>query len=256
MEAEITGRLRAEFEETERGDGARAGGEACANEAQLRSDDPVDQALLEMALYWEQRKDEFVELGNILFFGFVDPAEFYDEPPALGFETLGMISTEWLLFEFAHFDGRTPLEEYVRNPPETASESSLRVLGQVARSQFFSRFEILDKDIEKGVVILSDVYGSKRYAVLDERACEVQHWSDGTLAQRIAYVDGSWRMVGQAHYYDRAAAADTRVDGPGSFHPEDRILKPEAEFASFYMRLMRDLIGIDGRYRKTTTPLD
>lgn len=256
MGAEITGKIQTEFNETKRSASDGAGGDTCANEARLRPDDPVDQALLEMALYWEQRKDEFVEPGNVLFFGFVDPAEFYDEPPMLGFETLGMISTEWLLFEFAHFDGRTPLEEYVRNPPETASESSLRVLGQVARSQFFSRFEILDKDMERGVVTLSDVYGSKRYDVLDERACKIQHWSDGTLAQRIAYVDGSWRMVGKAHYYDRAAAADTRVDGPGSFHPEDRILKPEAEFASFYMRLMRDLIGIDGRYRKTTTPLD
>ena len=74
MEAEITGRLRAEFEETGRSDGD--GGRARAVEAGHRTDDPVDQALLEMARYWEQRKDEFVELGNILFFGFVDPAEF------------------------------------------------------------------------------------------------------------------------------------------------------------------------------------
>ena len=62
-----------------------------------------------------------------------------------------------------------------------------------------------------------------------------------------------WVPLANTRLYDRAAPADTALDGPGFFHPEDRVRKPEAEHASFYLRLVRDIIGIDGRYRHTAT---
>lgn len=124
-------------------------------------------------------------------------------------------------------------------------------LDQAVRTQFFSRFLIRGKDRETGMVALTDVRTDRRYDVLDSHVCEVDRWQDGAIAMRIAQIDGLWRTVGVVHLYDRSCPADVSPDGPGEVHPEDLIRKPEVTQVSFYLRLLRDILGIEGRYHNT-----
>lgn len=212
----------------------------------------IEQDLMAMADYWVARKHEYLWLANSLFMGFVDPAFVYGEEPIIEQDSFNMMFTEWVLFEFPFYDGRTPLEEYLAHPPLGSKDAHLERLQQLTGSQFFSRFEIRGKEATSGACTLVDVCTGKRYDVLDRELCDTDRWRDGTIATRIARVRGTWLAIGRSHFYDRAAPHLTTTDGPGFFHPEDRIFKPWAEHAGFYLRLMRDIIGIDGRYRRTT----
>lgn len=215
--------------------------------------DVVQADINAMARYWEDRKLEFLEPANELFMAFVDPAFRYGEEPYVGHDEFSMFFTEWVLFEFAFLERRTPLEEYAAHPPAGTEPARVARLGEIARSQFFSRFAILDKDPATETVVLSDVVTRRRYDVCDPVTCLQPRWRDGTIGVRIACADGAWHAVGQAHLYDRALPEHTDRDGPGFFHEEDRLIRPEAEHMGFYLRLLRDTVGIEGRYRHTAS---
>ena len=136
--------------------------------------------------------------------------------------------------------------------PHLSPETQER-LTAIADTQFFSRFEILGKDTERLICTLRDVCDNARYAVYDPYLCSVERWNTGTIAERIARVDGMWRGIGRVHLYDRAPHEATDEDGPGMFHPEDRTRKPEGAYLGFYLRLVRDIAGREGRYRAGAT---
>ena len=68
---------------------------------------------------------------------------------------------------------------------------------------------------------------------------------------RVACVDDVWLTVGQLYMYDIARLCDTAVDGPGSVHPEDLDDGFDTGQLSFYLRLVRDTMGAQGRYVKS-----
>ena len=206
----------------------------------------------EMARYWMLRKFTFLEWTSTLFMSIVDPVPAHGPLPDLRFQQLSnMAFTEWLLFECELRDGMTPLELYLAEPPRSLGEDSAARLRQVAETQFFSRFEILSKDRAAGVAALRDVRDGRRYDVADPRVCEIERWRDGTIAERIAHVDGAWTFVGQMHLYDVAPASETAVDGPGELHPEDGDEHWYLEPAGYFLRLVRDVMGAGGRYSET-----
>ena len=63
-------------------------------------------------------------------------------------------------------------------------------------------------------------------------------------------MDGLWQVVGQVHLYDRADPDVTRVDGPGALHPDDLRAEDMCD-AGLFLRLVRDVLGVDGRYAPT-----
>ena len=89
------------------------------------------------------------------------------------------------------------------------------------------------------------------YEVLDSHLCANGRWRDGTIAERLACVEGVWQVVGRARLYDRATPEQTAHDGPGEAHPEDRG-DPYLRDASYFVRLVRDVMGLGGRF--TTQP--
>ncbi|MDY2777425.1 MAG: hypothetical protein SOU51_03515 [Collinsella sp.] len=212
----------------------------------------VERDIEAFARYWGLRKESFLEWTFEIYEGIVKPVAregAWMEPLIL--ELNNMAFTEWILFECEMREGRTPLQLYIDNPPEGVGEEALERLRDVERTQFFSRFAILDKDLERGVAALRDVRTDLRYDVIDPHLCEKPEWGCGTIAQRIAKVGDEWAVVGQMCLYDRAPAATTAVDGPGEFHPEDADLRPELREAGFFLRLMHDVLGVDGRYRRS-----
>lgn len=211
----------------------------------------VERDIRQMANYWLLRKFQFLDWTNEVFFSYIDPYcqlyELEDDKQTI----MSMCYTEWLLFECPLRDGLTPLELYVEERPARVSQPTLDRLLQIRDTQFFSRFAILEKDPSTGISALKDVRTGRRYDVYDQHLCEVEHWKNGTIAERIACIDGNWQIVGQVRMYDRAEPSAVSVDGPGEFHPEDRDARPELEDASYFIRLTRDLLSSDGRYQDT-----
>lgn len=214
-------------------------------------------AMRAIALYWEARKPEFLFEAECEFFDFVNPAFLYGEPPLLDPECLTALFTEWVLFDRPYHEGKTLVETYSARPPVDATPEQIRRARQIAETQLFTRFIIRHKNRASGMAVLEDIQTARRFDVYDPTLCACDRWRNGTIGERIACVDGLWSPIARICLYDRAAPQDTAVDGPGFFHPEDRIKRPEAEHATFYLRLVRDVIGIDGRYRHSATiPVD
>lgn len=212
----------------------------------------VERDIDRVARYWQLRKFQFFDKVADEFLSIVQPAvAFVDEPDPDEAVLVSLAMTEWFLFDRAYRDGRTPLECFIEDPPRDVRAASLKRLRQVARTQFFSRFSILSKDRPPGFSVLEDTRTGSRYDVYDQHLRDVDRWCDGVIAERIGYVDGRWQLVGRLHLYDRASDSLTAPDGPGAVHPEDGELAGHWEKAGFYLRLVRDCLGVDGRYRDT-----
>lgn len=212
----------------------------------------VQRAIRYVADYWIKRKWAFLNEANEEFVAFVDPAFYHREclmPDEVA--SVNMCFTEWALFERPLRCGKTPLQILRDNPPANAPEGLGTILDAVDSSQLFSRFAICDKDTANGMTVLRDVRTNRRYDVLDSHICSMGHWETGTIAVRIASVRDVWQTVGQVYLYDHVPAWENVIDGPGEMHPEDYLCKPEAEHAGFYLRLLRDILGIDGRYHES-----
>lgn len=187
--------------------------------------------------------DEFVD--------YIDPAALYrTRPSERDFMAIEMCFSEWLITERPLRRGLSPLQLAAATPPSDAPGETADLLREVASSQFFSRFAIESKDREQGAATLVDVRTGERYEVLAPRICAIEHWSDGSIALRIARAGGRWQEAGRVNLYDRCAPGPVTEESAGEIHPEDGEL-PEALRSSYYLRLVRDLMGIDGHYRST-----
>lgn len=208
--------------------------------------------LFEMAQYWIARKVEFLGAAAAEFERAVDPAIYYvADPSHEQMIAYNQAFTEWALFERELRDGTTPLQLFSAEQPIALAPEVYDRLRQVARSQYFSRFSIESKDVERGVSVLVDTRSGLRYEVLDSHLTEVEHWRDGVIAERIACVDGKWVGVGQLYLYDIAPAASAGDDGPGAVHPEDLGGRVDTGNLCFFLRLVRDVMGASGRYTPT-----
>lgn len=212
----------------------------------------VERDIASVAKYWWLRKFQYLEHAQIEFELLVEPAIYRECEPSTDLIMLNNQSfSEWMLFDWVYQEGETLLERYIGKAPRGATEEHLDRLEQVAETEFFSRFIILDKEPENNIVLLQDIQSNRRYRVGDERASHVDRWRDGTLGMRIALVDGCWLHVGQCHFYDVASPEHTMVDGPGCVHAEDLEEQPWLEGAAFFARFLHDVLGERGRYSDT-----
>lgn len=209
-----------------------------------------------VAGYWGARKDGWLDEAGAEFEHLVRPIALYGNLPCpvsrlAGVDATNMCFTEWFLFERPLRGGRTPLQLYVGNAPACEDGVSLSRLRQIEQTQFFSRFAIVDKGSD-GFAELRDVRTDRWYRVFDPVLCGRARWRDGTIAERIGCVDGMWCVVGQARLYDRASPDATALDGPGELHSED-LGNQDMLDASYFIRLVRDVMGAEGRYAHTLT---
>lgn len=212
-------------------------------------DKVVGEDLAAVAKFWMLRKFQFLEAARTEFETIVDPALAYTDEPVLDeIIAYNTAFTEWLLFERPYRHGRSLLGCYIEEPPVSASTEALGRLRQVWGTQLFSRFSILDKDPSTSMCTLVDTRTDRRYDVYEPHLTEVGHWRDGVIAERIAQVDGAWLGVGQLYLYDVAPARDVGSDGPGSIHAEDVEDGLDTSYFGFYLRLVRDTMGVAGRY--------
>ena len=198
------------------------------------------------------RKFQFLEPAREQFEIIVDPwLSYCEEPSQNEIMAYNMAFTDWLLFERPYYHGKTLLELYVDEPPASISPASLGRLKQVRDTQYFSRFGILDKNPASGMVVLKDTRTDHRFDVYDPHIVRKEHWNDGAIAVRLACADDVWLTAGQLYLYDIARLNDTAVDGPGAVHPEDLQDGLDTSCISFFLRLVRDIMGAQGRYVKS-----
>lgn len=212
----------------------------------------IERDIMQMANYWMIRKYRFLEAVADEFVRIVKPmAAYKTKVSKREIDMMNLAMTEWFLFERAFSDVGTPLEHFIAYPPNSTTHATLARLKQVAKTQFFSRFSILEKDAAAGVVVLQDTRDGAVYAVRDRHICAVDQWRRGVIALRIARVDGMWTTVGKMYLYDKAPFRGDVDEGPGALHPEDGHARLELEEAGFYLRLVRDVMGVEGRYART-----
>ena len=212
----------------------------------------VASDLFEMARYWIAQKAAFLDDAAREFEQLVDPALSYEPYPAPNqIVAFNLAFTEWVLFERELCDGMTPLQLFAAERPVALSPAAYDRLRCVEQSHFFSRFSIEDKDVARGVNVLVDTRSGRSYEVLDPHLAQTERWCDGVIAERIACVDGIWVGVGQLYLYDLAPADAIKGDGPGAVHPEDLECGVDTGRLGFYLRLVRDVMGVDGRYVHT-----
>lgn len=212
----------------------------------------VGNDIADMAQFWMLRKFQFLEPAREQFEIIVDPKLSYcAEPSQDEIMAYNMAFTEWLLFERSYYHGKTLFELYVDEPPASLTPASLGRLGQVRDTQYFSRFGILDKDPATGMVVLRDTRTDRRFDVYDPHIVQKERWREGAIAVHLARADDVWLTAGQLYLYDIARLCDTAVDGPGAVHPEDLEDGFDTSCISFFLRLVRDIMGARGRYVKS-----
>lgn len=189
----------------------------------------VGDDIADMAQFWMLRKFQFLEPARTQFEVIVDPwLSYCEEPSQNEIMAYNMAFTDWLLFERPYYHDKTLLELYVDEPPTSLSPASLRRLEQVRDTRTDRRFDVYDPHI-----------------------VQKEHWREGAIAVRIACVGDIWLTAGQFYLYDIARLSDTAVDGPGAVHPEDLEDGFDTSCISFFLRLVRDIMGAQGRYVKS-----
>ena len=202
-----------------------------------------DMALV--ASYWADRDALRIDDAKNTFIELVDPEICRGGRPS--FRKIAMVNmcfTEWVLFEYRISGGLTPLSAILECPSSALSDTSVRRLRQVAETQFFSRFAIIDKDSAAGFLMAEDLSSGEHYTICDPVASANSLWRDGSLAMRIALVDGVWHTVGQTRLYDRTSP---RL-GERASRDNDTLARDR----SCFVRLLRDTLGQDGRYHAST----
>lgn len=212
----------------------------------------LGQDIAMMVAYWGERKHIWLDEAAQTFDELVKPFTYHIiDVTVAEIQAVNLCFTEWVLFERVMRAGKTPLGLYIERRPAGVSTEALTRLQQVVDTQFFSRFAIVEKHCEMGMAVLRDVETGRCYKTFDSFLCETGRWQDGVIALRIARVGSLWQAVGAVHLYDVASPQTTVADGPGAAHPEDRERAPHVASMSFYLRFLRDVIGMEGRYTST-----
>lgn len=106
---------------------------------------------------------------------------------------------EWLIFDYKQSGGSSFLLEYILRNPDNLDGKTLNQFEQIAKTQFYSNFEI--QKIKRGEWFsLEDLFTGKIYTVHDKKGSESVS-GEGTIPGRIAQVDGKWYLVGANSVY-------------------------------------------------------
>lgn len=231
--------------------------------------------------FWQAKCHRFLRMANDEFLGVVNPALAYDdEPNQQQVRCLSLCFTEWLLFERSVSTAGTLLNQYINLKPPLATIQAIKRLGKVRDTQFFARFNVLERDAEQGLVLLRDDHTELEYLVYDTSLARFHPWSESVIAERIAKVNNAWIYIGKTRFVDRASrsaktprtvnatlaftawqygesSTSCQTDmstskgdlAPGSLEGmpvwKDMTIKP-----TFYLRMLRDVLGMDGRFSR------
>ena len=196
---------------------------------------------------WADRGAPYFADAQDLFEQYVRPlAELSPAPRVDDLVQMNLAFTEWFLFEYKVCGGHTPVELSAgalddAGDEQDANDRAIR-LGQVADTQRFSQFAIEVADEATGNVCLRDLMGEGRIELHRPEIVEHRRWRRGIISLRVAEVDGTFVEVGKTRLYDRAP------EHGGAWGLEPTRLRPGPGTGSFFLDLLREVIGEDGWY--------
>ena len=188
----------------------------------------------------EQRRPRDIERTKDLFSTFVDPAiNYMPNPTSAQVNAVNCSFTEWCFYDFVlepdpsgtPFAGTTVLEDAAAEDPS---------LKQLADTQFFSSFWVIEQDREHGLSLLREQSTCQDFIVHDPMIAGRELWATGTLNARLSFADGIWQTCGRCISHDQHVT-DPLPQRIGEFTP---LRNDRARF----ILLTRELQGIDGRY--------
>lgn len=101
---------------------------------------------------------------------------------------------EWLVFDFRPSSGISFLVEYTLRNPDNLGEEKINQFKQIAKTHFYSQFEILK--VKRGEWIrVENLFDGKVYKVYEKKGSETLP-GKGLIPARVANVDGKWYFVG------------------------------------------------------------
>lgn len=136
-------------------------------------------------------KPNVVDEAYLKFFGYLPVEKLTTE-----WEELFL---EWLVYDYKQSSGTTFLIEYILRNPDGLDNKKVDQFEQIAQSQIYSMFEILE--IKRGEwFILENIHTGKTYQVYEKKGTlSLNH--PGTIPGRIAKVDDRWYLVGANSVY-------------------------------------------------------
>lgn len=146
----------------------------------------------------EVKRDEYelFEFSRFMFETIVDPEACHalQRDPDAEMQC-DMAFTEWMLFDFEPEPGMSLIKRAARKNREFA---------EYAKTQFYSRFWVIEQHPKKGWSLLRDTFTNVDYRVYDDTIARRRKWRKGTLGIRIARVKGVWYAAGQLYLHDNA----------------------------------------------------
>src|SRR3989338_9491196 len=106
---------------------------------------------------------------------------------------------EWLMFDYKPKSGASSLVEYILKDPDHIEKIVRDQFQQIAQTQKYSLFEILEIERSKWF-LLEDIYTGKTYKVYEKKGT-TQIKNPGQIPGREANVDGRWYLVGANSVY-------------------------------------------------------
>lgn len=196
---------------------------------------------------WADRDAPYFADSQALFEELVHPlAEVASEPSVDDLVQMDLAFTEWFLFEYKICGGHTPVELSAgaldeAGAEQDANDRAIR-LAQVADTQRFSQYVIEAVDEATGNVCLRDLLGKGCVELHRPEIAGHRSWRRGIISLRVAEVDGAFVEVGKTRLYDRAP------EHGGAWGLEPTRLRPGPGTGSFFLDLLREVIGEDGWY--------
>lgn len=196
---------------------------------------PTAEEVSELLKDVKRDEYELFELSRMVFETFVDPEVCHAlERDAQAEMQCDMAFTEWMLFDFEPDAGMTLMKRAARRNRE---------FSEFTKTQFYSRFWVIEQHPKKGWSILRDTSTNIDYRVYDETIAQRRKWRKGTLGVRIARVKGVWYTAGQVYLHDNAKS---KPQPPSKDKGKRRCNDPLA-----FLINVEQVIGHCGSYRES-----
>ena len=148
--------------------------------------------------YYLEMYPDLSETASSRFFDYVEPRDGLTDEE---FERIVGLMNEWFVFDFKLPSDLTPLQEYLRDNPESLDEVDLSRLEEADSTNFSTDFWLLDAKTDEGILVLEPFHEAIEYQVADRLASKEMAGLRGAIGLRLVRIDNQWQPAGTGIYF-------------------------------------------------------